>query len=143
MKTKDSKETFRAFLTMVTKKNRPTKIWVDKGAEFAGEFKNFAKLKQYKFTRQSVRLRLHLLNVERTIRSLKNILYRYMEDYGYKYIHKLSQVVTTLNSGKNARCLIPKMSRIPTFCPFCTPSQYENLKNEFKIGDRVRISKSD
>ena len=25
---------------------------------------------------------------ERTIRSLKKILYRYMEDYGYKYIYK-------------------------------------------------------
>ena len=36
MKRKDSKETVRAFLTMITKKNRPKKIWVDKGTEFAG-----------------------------------------------------------------------------------------------------------
>ena len=35
---------------------------------------------------------------ERRIRSVKNILYRYMEDYGHKYIHKLPQVVTTLIS---------------------------------------------
>ena len=35
MKTKDSKETARKFLTMVTEKNRPTKNWVDKGTEFA------------------------------------------------------------------------------------------------------------
>ena len=35
---------------------------------------------------------------EPTIRSLKNILYGYMEDYGYKYIHKLPQFITTLNS---------------------------------------------
>ena len=39
MKTKDSKETVLAFLTMITKKKRPKKIWVDKGTEFAGEFK--------------------------------------------------------------------------------------------------------
>ena len=39
MKSRDSKETVRAFLTMITKKNRPKKIWVDKGTEFAGEFK--------------------------------------------------------------------------------------------------------
>ena len=39
MKTKSSKETFRAFLTMITKKPRPKKIWVDKATEFAGEFK--------------------------------------------------------------------------------------------------------
>ena len=39
---------------------------------------------------------------ERTIRSLKNILYRYMEDFGYKYIHKLPHFITSLNSRKNS-----------------------------------------
>ena len=43
MKTKDSKETVHAFLTMITKKNRPKKIWADKGTEFAGEFKKLCK----------------------------------------------------------------------------------------------------
>ena len=43
MKTKDSKETVRAFLTMITKKNRPKEIWVDKGTEFATEFKRLCK----------------------------------------------------------------------------------------------------
>ena len=38
---------------------------------------------------------------ERTIRSLKNIFYRYMEDFGFKYIHKLAQFITTLNSRRN------------------------------------------
>ena len=38
---------------------------------------------------------------ERTIRSLKNILYRYMEDYGYKYFHKLPQFIGTMNSRNN------------------------------------------
>ena len=37
---------------------------------------------------------------ERTIRSLKNTLYRYMEDNGFKHIHKLSQFVKTLISRK-------------------------------------------
>ena len=35
IKTKDSKETVRAFATMITAKNRPKKFWVDKGTEFA------------------------------------------------------------------------------------------------------------
>ena len=39
MKTKDSKETVRAFLSMITKKNHPKGIWVDKGTEFAGGLK--------------------------------------------------------------------------------------------------------
>ena len=38
-KLKDSKETDRAFLTMITKKYLPKNNWVDKGTEFAGEFK--------------------------------------------------------------------------------------------------------
>ena len=33
MKSKDSKETIRAFLSMITKKNRRKKIWVDKETE--------------------------------------------------------------------------------------------------------------
>ena len=39
---------------------------------------------------------------ELTIRSLKNILYRYLEDYGYKYIHKRPEFNTTLNSRQNS-----------------------------------------
>ena len=45
-KTNDSRETVRAFLTMIIEKNRPKKIWVDKS------LKNYAKLKEYKFTLQ-------------------------------------------------------------------------------------------
>ena len=43
MKTKDTKETVRSFLTMITKRNRPKINWVDKGTEFAGEFKKLCK----------------------------------------------------------------------------------------------------
>ena len=43
MKTKDSKEMVPAFSTMITKKNRPKKTWVDKGTEFAGEFEKLCK----------------------------------------------------------------------------------------------------
>ena len=41
MKTKDSQETVNAFSSMITKKNQPEMIWVDKGTEFAGAFKKF------------------------------------------------------------------------------------------------------
>ena len=43
MKTKDSKETVRSFLSMITKKNRPEKLWVDQGTKFAREFKKLCK----------------------------------------------------------------------------------------------------
>ena len=43
MRTNDSKETVRAFSTMLTKKNPPENFGVDKGTEFAGEFEKLCK----------------------------------------------------------------------------------------------------
>ena len=58
-----SKETVGAFSTMIRKKNRRKKEWVDKKTEFSGEFLKNVKLKECKITLQRVRPRLHLLNV--------------------------------------------------------------------------------
>ena len=82
MKTKDSTETVRAFLTMITKKNRPKKNWVDKRKEFAGEFEKLCKAEGIQI--YSTMSQTKAAFAERTIRSLKNILYRYKEDNGYK-----------------------------------------------------------
>ena len=38
MKTKDSQETVKAFSSMITKRNRWKKVWVEKRSEFAGAF---------------------------------------------------------------------------------------------------------
>ena len=79
-KTKDSQETVKAFSSMITKKNRPKKIWVDKGTEFAGAFKKFCAaegIQDY-----STMSETKAAFAERTIRSLKKNLYRYMEDFG-------------------------------------------------------------
>ena len=43
LRTIGSKETLRSFLTVITEKNRPKNLWVDKGTEFAGEFKKLCK----------------------------------------------------------------------------------------------------
>ena len=64
MKTKDSKETVRAFLTIIAKKNWPKKFGVTSEQNLLESVKNCAKLKEYKFTLQWVRPRLHLLNVQ-------------------------------------------------------------------------------
>ena len=80
---------------------------------------------------------------ERTIRSLKIILYRYMEDYGYKYIHKLTQFITTLNSRRNSS--IDMRPNTVKNCDFlstlCSKPLGEFKKLTFKIVDRMRISK--
>ena len=82
---------------------------------------------------------------EHTIRSLKIILYRYMEVYGYKHIHKLSQFVRTLISWKNCSIgLIPKNVRNSDFLSslYSKPVR-EYRKPKFKIGDRLRMSQYD
>ena len=82
---------------------------------------------------------------ERTLRSSKNILYRYMEDFGYKYIHKLPQFIITLNSRRNS--LIDMRPKTVKNCDFMSIIYSKPLrefkKPTFKIGDRVRISKYD
>ena len=95
MKTKDSQETVKAFSSMITKKNRPKNIWADNGTQLAGAFKKFcvAEVIQVYSTMSEAKAAF----AEHAIRSLKNILYRYMESFGYNYIHKLPQFITTLN----------------------------------------------
>ena len=96
MKTKDSQETMKAFSSRITKRNRPKKIWVDNGTDFAGAFKKFCAAEGIQI--YSTMSEIKAAFAERAIRSLKNILYRYMENCGYIYIHRLPQFITTLNS---------------------------------------------
>ena len=82
---------------------------------------------------------------ERTIRSLKNILYGYMEDNGYIHIHKLTQFVLTLNCRRNCSIdLIPKNMKNSDFLSILYSKRLRDFeKPKFKVGDRVRISKSE
>ena len=121
MQTKDSKETVKIFFQKDNKKESTKKTWVDQGTEFAGDFEKFC-----------VAERIHVYSTmsetkatfaERTIRSLKKISYRYMEEHGYKNFHKLSQLVILnsrifkiLNSRKNLKILHT-----------CTVATFENL----------------
>ena len=90
-KTKVSKETVRAVLTIITRRNRPKNVWVDKGTEFAGELKNYCKAEEKQI--YSTMKETEAAFAEPTIRSMKNIVYRYMEGFGYQNIHKWSQFV--------------------------------------------------
>ena len=143
MKSKDSKETVRAILTMITKKNRPKKLWVDKGRDFAGKFKKLCKAEGIQI--YSTMSETKAAFAERTIPSLKNILYRYMEDNEYKYNHKMTQFVTTLISRRN--CLIdlkPKNVKNSDFLSILYSKPLREFRKPmFKVGDRVCISKYD
>ena len=72
-KTKDSQETVKAFSFMIIKRNRPKKIWVDNGTEFAGAFKKFCAAEGIQV--YSTMSETKAAFAERTIRSLKKILY--------------------------------------------------------------------
>ena len=143
MKTKDSQETVKAFSPMITKRNPSKKIWVEKGTELAGAFKKFCTAEGIQV--YSTMSETKAAFAERTIRSLKNNLYRYMEEYGYKYIHKLPQFITTLNSRRSSS--IDMRPTTVKNCDFMSTLYSKPLrefkKPTFKIGDRVRISKYD
>ena len=103
MQTKDPKETVKTFFQKDYKTESTKKIWVDHCTEFAGDFKKFCVAEgiHVYFTMSETKETF----AEKTIRSLKNILYRYTEKHGYKNLHKLSQFVKILNSRKNLKIL--------------------------------------
>ena len=82
---------------------------------------------------------------ERTIRSLKTILYRYTENKGYKYIHNLTHIVTTLNSRRNCSTdFIQKNVMNSDFMSILYSNPLRELRKlNFKIGGRVPISSYD
>ena len=77
MKTKYATEAAEAFKKKKIKYKQPQKVWVDDGTEFLGAFKNLCDKRG-----------IHLYSTfsekksafaERNIRSLKNIIYKYLE----------------------------------------------------------------
>ena len=68
-----------------------------------------------------------------------------MEDYGYKYIHKLPEFITILKSRRNSSIdMRPNTVKNYDFMSiFYIKPLREYKKPTFKIGDRVRISKYD
>ena len=66
-----------------------------------------------------------------------------MEDFGYKYIHKLPQFITTLNSRRNSSIdMGPNTVKNCDFLSILYSKALREFKKPiFKVGDRVRISK--
>ena len=126
---------------MITKSNRPKKNWVDKGTEFAGVFKKFCAAEGIQVYSNISETKVAF--AERTTRSLKKILYRYMEDFGYKYKHKLPQFIFTLNSRRNSS--IDMRSNTIKNCDVISVLYSKPLreckKSTFETVDRVPISK--
>ena len=118
-------------------------IGVDQGTEFAGEFKKFCSAQGIEsYSRKS---ETKAAFAERTKRSLKNFLYRYMEDYGYKYDHILPQFIATLTSRNNRTIdMEPNHVKDSDFMSILYSKLLrEYKKTKFGTGFRARISKYD
>ena len=143
MKTKCAKDTLQAFRKMISRKNTPEKLWVDKGTEYGGTFKKFCKEKDIEVYSKMSETKAAF--AERAIQSLKHIIYRYIEDHGEKFIPKLQQFLSTLNCRKNRSIgKSPRDVKNSDFLSILYNKSFKKYtKPKFKIGDRVRISKND
>ena len=145
LKSKSAEATASAFKKMLSKKNIPRKVWTDKGTEFKGEFQLLCKKKNiHCYTTQS---ETKSAFAERNIRSLKTILYKYLEEkWTYSYIGSLQDFVRTINTRVNrVTGLAPaKVSRkhVPHLISLSASDKFVQ-RPRFKIGDKVRIAKED
>lgn len=144
MKTKSASDTKRAFQHMIHKVS-PRKVWSDKGTEFKGEFKRFCESKGIET--YSTHSETKSAFAERYIRTLKNIIYKYLEKkWSYHYIKNLREFVDTINSRVNrAIGLAPKkvtQKHVPELISKVADQSFKLSKiPKFKIGDSVRIAK--
>ena len=119
----------------------PAKVWVDQGTEFSGEFRKFCTDKKnqnllyYKWNK--------ICCSSRAIKSLKNFIYRYMEENGDKFMRKMDSFLKTMNTRVNRSAgKAPKHVTNRDFLSifYINPiNQYKRPR--FKVGEKVRISK--
>ena len=124
-------------------KNWTKEKWIGQGTEFAGEFKKFFDAEGIHV--YSTKSETKATFAERTVKSLKNILYRYMLAHGYKYIHKFCQFVKILNSKKAGTInMVPNKVKNSDFLSFLFGQPITEITPpKFAIGLKVRLSKID
>ena len=81
---------------------------------------------------------------ERNIRSLKNIIYKYLEEkWTYSYIDKLDQFVKTINSRVNRVNKLAPKKVTKKDVPRLVSLSAQTMRPKFYVGDFVRIVKKD
>ena len=113
-------------------KNGPKRNRTDTDENLLHCFENFSNLTEYRF-------------IQWFVRPLKNILKRYMEDYGNKYIDQLAQFVTILKPRRNCSTdFITKNVRNYDFLSILNSKPLREFRKlRFKIVDTDRILKDD
>ena len=118
----------------------PKMIWIDEGGEFEAQFKSFClDLGIKRYNTKTVKKAAY---AERAIRSLKNLIYRYMEDTEtYRYLPKLKFFVKTMNTRENRSIhMAPKDVTNRDVLRILNDSTKVNKfeKPSFCVGDYVR-----
>ena len=143
---KDAAETVKAFKKMIRNK-RPEKLWVDKGTEFKGVFKKLCDQKGIEM--YSTHSETKSAFAERNIRSLKNIIYKYLEDkWTWSYIDRLQDFVSTINTRINrvtklAPSKVTKKDVTHLVSLANSAATESQIQPKFSAGDFVRIAKKD
>lgn len=140
-----TKEAFQKFLKST--QPIPNYIWVDQGTEFSGDFKKFCDQKGIRVYNTFSDTKAAF--AERAIRSLKRIIYRYIEERGtYSYINDLQNFVDIMNSrinrsvGKPPKS-ITNMDAIRLHHTAPSSGGVKTKPPKFDVGDKVHISKYD
>ena len=134
-----------AFIKMCSKKNElnfPKKLWLDQGKEFFGDMANFCEDVGIKYYHTYSETKVAF--GERAIRTLKNLIYRYLEENDtLTYIKELQMFVDVINSRINRNIgLAPKDVVNADFLTvmYKRMKLRKNTNPKFQVGDKVRLA---
>ena len=146
LKSKYATTTADAFKKMIRNK-RPKKVWVDAGTEFKGSFSTLCQkndIEVYKtFSEKKSAF------AEKNIRSLKNLIYKYLEDkWTYSYFNQLQSFVQAINSRVKRVTILASNKVTKKDVPYLISLFFNDSaklvrRPKFYVGDFVRISKAD
>ena len=146
LKSKYATKTAGVFKKMIRNK-RPKKVWVDAGTEFNGSFSILRQKNEIEVYKNFSEKKSAF--VERNIRSLKNLIYKYLEDkWTHSYINQLQSFVQTINSRVNRVTKLAPNKVTEKDVPYLISLFFNDSANlvrrpKFYVGDIVRISKAD
>ena len=130
-----------AFQSILKQSNRkPNKIWVDKGSEFYNaSFKKW--LRNNNIVMNSTHNEGKSVVAERSIRALKNKIYKYMTSISKNvYIDKLDDIVDEYNNTYHTTFKMKPIG-VKDNTYINNDKKVNDKDPKFKVGDHVRISK--
>lgn len=145
VKTKMAKNVAEALKSIIiSSKRKPWRLWTDQGTEFTGaDFQKFCKEQNiFHFTSNNPTVKASLS--ERSIRTIKNRLWKYFTRMNtYRYIEVLGKITNNINSSINRTIGVsPKSINFDNQDQFrylqIVSKKYKNRKPKFKLNDRVR-----